>query len=64
MSLMLRLTSSGPLPDGRDRVEMREGALTIGRGEENDLSCPIPTGRCRSAIACSKSVAATTCCAT
>ncbi|WP_370049234.1 MULTISPECIES: type VI secretion system-associated FHA domain protein TagH [Salipiger] len=42
MSLMLRLTSSGPLPDGRDRVEMREGALTIGRGEENDLSLPDP----------------------
>ena len=42
MSLMLRLTSSGPLPDGRDRVEMRDGALTIGRGEENDLSLPDP----------------------
>ncbi|MBY6003055.1 type VI secretion system-associated FHA domain protein TagH [Salipiger bermudensis] len=42
MSLCLRLTSSGPLPDGRDRIEMTDGALTVGRGAENDLSLPDP----------------------
>ncbi|XDA99854.1 type VI secretion system-associated FHA domain protein TagH [Sulfitobacter sp. LCG007] len=42
MSLTLRPTGFGPLPDGRTRVEIRDGVLTVGRGDENDLSLPDP----------------------
>ncbi|MCL5777312.1 type VI secretion system-associated FHA domain protein TagH [Limibaculum sp. FT325] len=42
MTLRLRFQSSGSLPGGRDRIEMLGGALTIGRGEENDLALPDP----------------------
>ena len=42
MSLLLRLVNSGTLPNGQSAVPMRDGALTIGRGEENDLALPDP----------------------
>lgn len=42
MGLKLRLISSGTLPNGHATIEMQNGALTIGRGEENDLSLPDP----------------------
>ncbi|MBD8891286.1 type VI secretion system-associated FHA domain protein TagH [Roseibium litorale] len=42
MSLTLRLMNSGTLPNGMSSVPMKDGVLTIGRGEENDLSLPDP----------------------
>ena len=42
MALTLRLMTSGTLPNGRNTVDMVNGALTIGRGEENDLALPDP----------------------
>lgn len=42
MSLTLRLMNSGTLPNGMSAVPMKDGVLTIGRGEENDLSLPDP----------------------
>ena len=42
MGLTLRMMSSGTLPNGRSTIEMINGALTIGRGEENDLPLPDP----------------------
>ncbi|MCD2184677.1 type VI secretion system-associated FHA domain protein TagH [Rhizobium sp. GN54] len=42
MGLTLRLMSSGTLPNGRNTIDMVNGALTIGRGEENDLALPDP----------------------
>lgn len=42
MGLTLRLMTSGSLPNGRNTVDMVNGALTIGRGEENDLALPDP----------------------
>jgi type VI secretion system protein len=42
MGLTLRLMTSGTLPNGRNTVDMVNGALTIGRGEENDLVLPDP----------------------
>lgn len=42
MTLTLRFQNSGALPDGGAPIEMVGGTLTIGRGEENDLSLPDP----------------------
>ncbi|MTH98018.1 type VI secretion system-associated FHA domain protein TagH [Roseibium sp. RKSG952] len=42
MRLVLHLLSSGSLPGGLSCIQMQDGALTIGRGEENDLSLPDP----------------------
>ena len=42
MALSLKLMNSGTLPGGQSRVVMVDGALTIGRGEENDLALPDP----------------------
>ncbi len=42
MTLRLRFQNSGALPGGQESVEMVGGALTIGRGEENDLTLPDP----------------------
>ncbi|MEM6973782.1 MAG: type VI secretion system-associated FHA domain protein TagH [Pseudomonadota bacterium] len=43
MSLSLRLRGSGALPTGVDSVAISDGAITVGRGAENDLSLPDPT---------------------
>ncbi|MBP1852493.1 type VI secretion system-associated FHA domain protein TagH [Rhizobium halophytocola] len=42
MSLVLRMVNSGTLPGGRTVIPMVNGALTVGRGEENDLALPDP----------------------
>ncbi len=42
MSLTLRLTSSGTLPNNATSVAMENGVLTIGRGDENTLALPDP----------------------
>lgn len=42
MTLRIRLQSTGAVPGGGAPVEMVGGALTIGRGPENDLSLPDP----------------------
>ncbi|MEM7059651.1 MAG: type VI secretion system-associated FHA domain protein TagH [Pseudomonadota bacterium] len=42
MTFRLRFQNSGALPGGQGSVEMVGGALTIGRGEENDLTLPDP----------------------
>ncbi|MEJ8472481.1 type VI secretion system-associated FHA domain protein TagH [Roseibium algae] len=42
MSLLVRFMNSGTLPNGQSTVPMRDGALTIGRGEGNDLALPDP----------------------
>ena len=42
MTLRLRFQNSGALPGGQESVEMVDGTLTIGRGEENDLTLPDP----------------------
>lgn len=42
MSLRLRFQNSGAQPGARPAVEMTGGALTIGRGAENDLALPDP----------------------
>ena len=39
---MLRFQNSGALPGGQTSIKMVGGTLTIGRGEENDLSLPDP----------------------
>ncbi|MEM9782874.1 MAG: FHA domain-containing protein, partial [Pseudomonadota bacterium] len=43
MGLTLKLQGSGALPTGVDRVAIKDGALTIGRGAENDLALPDPS---------------------
>lgn len=42
MALVLKFQNSGSLPGGQQPVEMTGGALTIGRGEDNDLCLPDP----------------------
>lgn len=42
MNLVLRALNSGTLPNNQNEVAMKDGVLTIGRGEENDLSLPDP----------------------
>ncbi|SFH79898.1 type VI secretion system-associated FHA domain protein TagH [Albimonas pacifica] len=42
MTLRLRFQTSGAQPGARAAVEMTGGVLTVGRGEENDLTLPDP----------------------
>ena len=42
MALVLKFQNSGSLPGGQQPVAMTGGALTIGRGENNDLCLPDP----------------------
>nr|WP_321483147.1 type VI secretion system-associated FHA domain protein TagH [uncultured Cohaesibacter sp.] len=42
MGLTLKLMNSGSIPGDKSLVEMINGVVTIGRGEDNDLSLPDP----------------------
>ncbi|WP_417689084.1 type VI secretion system-associated FHA domain protein TagH [Roseibium sp.] len=42
MTLVLRPLNSGSLPNNKTEIPMHDGVLTIGRGDENDLSLPDP----------------------
>ena len=42
MGLTLKLMNSGSIPGDTSLVEMINGVVTIGRGEDNDLSLPDP----------------------
>nr|WP_319515856.1 type VI secretion system-associated FHA domain protein TagH [uncultured Cohaesibacter sp.] len=42
MGLTLKLMNSGAMPGDKTMVEMVDGTVTIGRGEDNDLSLPDP----------------------
>ncbi|SFO84862.1 FHA domain protein [Cohaesibacter marisflavi] len=42
MGLTLKLMNSGAMPGDKAMVDMVDGTVTIGRGEDNDLSLPDP----------------------